>query len=231
MKFLLVALLGILMLCNACAPVYIPNSRQVHLLDHRGELDGNFNAGTNGTDIQGAYAVSDHLGIMAAGSFDKANVKESNSDYHKHHYGELGLEYFTSMGKIGRFELGAGMGRGSATAVDHYDFISPRELKATGKYNKLFISSDVGLQTGMLDLGVVARLGNVSFTEFETSSTTYTNTKSATFFEPAALMRLGWKHIKLESQIGFSKPFKKDLAFDYEPFYFSLGLNFNFSTL
>ncbi len=215
----------------ACAPVYLPNSRPAYFLNHQGQIVGNIDLGSNGVDVGAAYAATQHIGIMASGSFYQSKKNHNSPNHQKHQYGEIGIDYFTKLGKYGVWETVGGIGKGTGSALEYYDFISStQKVQATGHYNKLFISSDIGLRTKTIDLGLSLRLGNVMFTKFQTNSATYSNNKSALFWEPAAVVRVGGKNIKLESQIGFSKPFDENLAFQYEPIFWTFGLNFNFST-
>lgn len=225
-------LMALLPVSQACAPVYIPTARHAHQLDHNGELSGAVLMGTNGVDAQAAFAVSDHVGIAGAGSF--GDNAEGTEDYHEHSYGELAIEYFSPIGKIGRFELLGGGGSGSATSVDKYGFTgTSKEVQATGKYNKLFLQSNIGLETNAIEMGVALRLGHVMFTEFETSSNTYDEFDAGTFFEPALYARLGWENIKIEGQVGTTGLLQdeEDIIFDYRPALVSVGLHFNLSTL
>jgi len=219
------------LLLAGCAPVYIPSAQQTHLLDKKGETSFAVYTGINGVDVQAAYAFSDDFGAQAAGSFGKHEEK-GNNDYQSHKYGEVGLQYYHGFGN-GRFELMGGFGFGSATAVDNFDFFeTPNQIKATGKYNKYYLQPNIGVESGIFEGGLALRLGHVVFTEFETNSSRYTQNKSATFFEPALFARLGWKNIKIEGQLGFSRPLNgdSDVGFDYEPAIFSLGLHLNFDT-
>lgn len=220
-----------LMAIQACAPVYIPSARHTHQLDHKGELSGAAFVGTNGIDLQGAYAVSDRFGFAGAASFGD-NEEEGNEDYHEHSYGEIAVEYFRVIGNIGRFELLGGAGLGSATSVDNYAFSgTDRAVQATGRYNKLFLQSNIGLETDWVETGLALRLGQVRFTEFETSATTYEEAEAGTFFEPALYARLGWKNIKIEGQLGTADLLQEEVAFDYRPALVSLGIHLNLSTL
>ncbi len=229
-NLLLLFTVPIILLQSACAPVYVPNTRHTPLLDDKGEVHAAVHGGTNGADVQAAIAVSNSVGLVAAGSFGTNEGSGSlDADYHKHSYGELGLAYFKPFGKIGRFEALGGAGLGTAEAVNQYDFFGPQEVQATGNYRKYFVQGNLGVETGALEAGVALRLAQVVFTEFEASNVTHDQTESGTFFEPAAFARLGWKNIKLESQLGVSGLLQDEVAFDYETILFSLGIHFQFN--
>lgn len=216
---------------SACAPVYNPSARHTHLLDQKGEVHASVQAGTNGMDMQGAYAVSDNVGFVAAASWLSTNGSSdyTGSDFHEHRYGELGLSYFETFGKAGRIEVLGGFGMGEAESIDRYDFFGPQEVRATGKFNKLFLQGNAGIETGALETGVAVRLSQVTFTEFKTSDESYGEKESGAFFEPAAFVRLGWQNIKIESQLGIAGPINGDVPFDYVSALFTVGLHFSFN--
>ena len=216
-----------------CAPVYVPSARHTHQLNEKGEASFSGHSGTNGADFQLAYAVTDHIGVLGAASFARDDERE-DQDFHKHTYGEIGVQYHDNIGGIGRFEFLSGFGRGSASSVDTYTFDdSPSEIRATGKYGKFFVQPNIGLETDIVDAGLAFRFGHVIFTEFETSNATYNENESATFFEPGLFVRRGWQTVKLEGQIGYSVPMQDEnqVAFDYEPFFLSLGIQLKLDDL
>lgn len=222
----------LLFLFQACAPIYVASSHQTPLLDKKGELNGKVQAGTHGIDVQGAYAFSDHLGMTAAGSFAELEAVQGgtvNENYHKHSYGEAALTYFRPIGGIGRFEIMSGLGLGESSAVETLTF-SGAEERTTGKYNKLFVQSNIGLETNFIEAGLALRLAQVTFTEFATETLIYEETEGGTFFEPAAFVRLGWKNIKLESQVGVNALLQEDAYFPYQMMHFSMGINVNLNT-
>jgi hypothetical protein len=92
----------------------------------------------------------------------------------------------------------------------------------------LFLQSNIGLETSWIETGLALRLAHVTFTEFETSSTTFSESESGTFFEPALFARLGWENVKIEGQVGTAGLFQdeQDVSFTYRPALISLGLHF-----
>lgn len=227
-KVILSLLIGVLFSISGCASVYIPSAQHTHLLDKKGEVHVAGHGGTNGVDIHGAYALSDRVGVIGAASFGSSG--EEGDDFHEHSYIELGADYFRPLGKIGRYEALAGLGVGSAEAVAQYNAFGPQEVQATGDYTKVFVQNNVGLETGPLEAGLALRLGQVVFTEFETSEMRSDESESGTFFEPSIFARLGWKNVKIESQVGVSAPLQESVAFDYRVLNISMGLHFWFNT-
>lgn len=228
-RIILSLLTVVLFSISGCASVYIPSAQHTHLMNKKGELHAAAYGGTNGTDIQGAYAISDRMGLVAAASFGSSD-EEGDDDYHKHSYIELGATYFRPLGNIGRYEALGGLGAGSSESVTQYNFFGPQKVQATGDYTKIFVQNNFGLETGPLETGLALRLSHVVFTEFETSGMTYNESEAGTFFEPAIFARLGWKNVKVETQVGVLGPLQESVAFDYRVLNISLGLNFWINT-
>ena len=178
-----------------------------------------------------AYAVSDKFGFFGSGSLKSDEASgNSDTDFHEHRYGEMGAIYYRPFGDIGRFEALAGLGFGEAEAVDQYEVFGPQQVRATGLYNKFFTQANIGLETDPFETGLALRMGQVTFTEFETSNNSLQGSESGTFFEPAVFARLGWQNLKLESQLGIAGLLQDEVAFDYESLFFSVGLHFQLDT-
>ncbi len=234
-RHIIYTVLAVFLFLQGCAPIYVPNASHSHLLDKKKEFNANARAGTNGFDLHGAYAFSDNLGVVGGASFGSQEVTHSdgsvNEDFHEHTYGELGMTYFRPFGKIGRFELLGGLGFGSSSSVDDFDFLNlnqGEEVRTTGKYNKVFGQSNIGIETGFVEAGLAVRLAQITFTEFETNSQIITEAESGTFFEPAAFARFGSNNFQVEAQYGVATPLNRDeLPFSFEPFWLSVGVNIN----
>src|SRR5687767_1839211 len=74
-NFFLIALVALIF--SACAPVYVPNSRNSPMFTKAGEFQGSIQFG-NGIDAQGAVSVTNHIGLM--GNFSYANNKSPDPD-------------------------------------------------------------------------------------------------------------------------------------------------------
>ncbi len=221
------AVISIVMM-SACAPVYVPTAKHTPMLEEKGEMDLALQGGTNGFDVQGAYAITDKLGVIGAVSASDTEGSSSNSD-HKHFVVEGGLDYFKKLGERGRFEAIGGLGFGTSEAKGEYNFQGTQTLTAKGSFSKYFLQSNIGLETKAADVGLALRMTQMVFSKFETSGTTYNDTKTGTFFEPSIFARLGWKKLKIETQLGFSAPFQQNLDFQYEPFTLSLGVRYSWN--
>lgn len=207
---------------GSCAPAYIPNTVNAPLLSNKGELQMSVYSGLSGIDPQIAYAVTDNIGIMFNGSYSN-RTSDSTDNYHRHLFGEVGLGYYRKMGDKWRVEAYGGAGLGKIQA--EYE-------------NGLWASkSDVNnfrafLQPG---IGFTTKVGGISFNPRFAAVSLYQagGTRSVgVFVEPTMTGKVGYKFIKAVAQVGFSVPFIQDqVMFNYNPFIFSLGLQFNINNI
>lgn len=197
-----------------CAPVYVPTVINQPLFKEKGDFKASLHGGISGWDLQSAYAVTDHIGIMAQGSFENFNSDETDN-YHHHIFGEVGGGYFKALGEFGRLEAygGAGIGKinvlnGSGYAQDYSDAI----------LGKVFIQPGIGIASDYVDLSFAPRI----VWAFIQDESDYRN---RVFFEPAITGKVGYKKVKGVLQVGFSAPIGKTaLDFAYQPFIISFGI-------
>ncbi|MBK0402757.1 hypothetical protein I5M27_07150 [Adhaeribacter sp. BT258] len=105
---------AIALLASSCSSVYMPNTPNTPMLSAKGELysGGHINLKGNAS-FTSAYAVSDHIGIMANGSFMNQN---RDKKAFRHNILEAGGGYFTTFGEKNNrvLEIYGGLGRGSS---------------------------------------------------------------------------------------------------------------------
>lgn len=228
---LFVLLLGVsLPAITGCAPVYVPNTVHSPMLEGQGEVQVGGYLGSSGIDLQGAVALTDHVGVSADFSYadqeQEAEDESIGSDVHNHRFGEVGLGYFTDAGEAGRFEVYGGYGRGSAEATDEYEFFGSQSVTATGRYDRFFLQPAMGITVGPLTLNGAIRLVRVRFFEFETSREIFSENRAQFFVEPAGGVQIGTRTVRFGTQIGVSQPFTpaSDVAFHHQPIWLSVGV-------
>ncbi|MDZ7682360.1 MAG: hypothetical protein U5J63_11775 [Fodinibius sp.] len=213
--------------------MYVPSARHTHQLNEKDEFVAAGYAGSNGTDVQLAYAATDHIGILAAVSF--RNAQHDEGEFNRNHrYGELGMQYHYELGEMGRVEFITGYGRGSSTSDNFWaSDSSSRDGRVTGDYHKIFLQPNIGLESSWVETGLALRIGYVGYLDFRPDLPSRSDNTSATFFEPAFYLRLGSEDIKVEGQVGYSSVIQReqDLAFGYEPLFVSLGMHLRLSTI
>ena len=97
---------------SSCSSVYMPNVPNTPMLTKQGEFSGGGHVSLKGnTSINGAYAVSDHVGLLFSGSV--MNNKRRTKDF-THKIIEIGGGYFNTFGPDNNriIEVYAGVGKG-----------------------------------------------------------------------------------------------------------------------
>jgi hypothetical protein len=109
-------LLG-LPLLSSCASVYFPPPAAAPMLTQKGEFSGGLHTNWKANvSAQGAYAVGEHVGLIATGSFLHTNGRRKIYDQD---FGEVGAGYYTRFGadqsRILEVYAGAGLGKSKLT--------------------------------------------------------------------------------------------------------------------
>lgn len=215
----------------SCTPIYIPNVINAPLPGQKGDFTTGLHGGTNGSDLQFSYAINDYLAVMLNGSYDKKNSNDTAfNDHYAHLYGEAGVGYYIPFGTSGRFDIFTGFGSGYGAADNEYLFIDTQRVFASGFYNRFFLQTDFGTSTEAFDGGLSLRATSVNFYKYKSDNKTTKHSVSQVFIEPALFGRIGFKWVKLQSQIGLAVPIGNQNFDDWQPLIFSMGVfvNLNF---
>ena len=225
----------IILIASGCAPVYVPNARNSPLFTKAGEFQGSMGVG-NGIDLQGAVAVTNHIGVMANYSYEDRNSNEyaitgdyDEDEYHYHQFFEAGLGYFENQGSW-CYEVFAGYGKGEGASYDSYSWNSGLNTIATGKYERFFIQPAFGLNKKMVHVSFIPRISIVDFKEFSDDVTSYKiDSHPDVFFEPAVEGRVNLinNNFFFGFQLGTSIPVSS-VFYDVRPVQFSTGIGFRF---
>jgi hypothetical protein len=214
---LLATLVITILIFTSCAPAYIPNVVNSPMFSNEGEFQGSVHTGLSGFDPQLAYAVTDHIGVMANGSF--ANwTSDSTDNFHKHQFFEAGLGYYTKVRTKGRLEVYGGYGFGKLETNSGSDlFLAYTKVNSS----RVFIQPAIGIASNVFDGSFATRLVMLNLSQYNETNIGY-------FAEPVLTGKIGYKYVKVIGQFGISIPLNDTkIDFDYEPFIFSLGLQFN----
>jgi len=219
--------LVVLLFAYGCAPVYVPNVRNSPMFTKAGEFQASAQVG-NGLEIQSAFAVSDHVGVMSNYSYINATDPDNEEDYIQHRIFEGAIGYFTNRDDS-FFEVFAGYGRGKGTTFESYEFFGSESLAATGRYHRYFIQPAFGQNKEAFQFSFAPRLSMVDFYEFanELASTTIEE-DAKFFFEPAFIGRYNFAHnrIFVTFQTGVSLGMSENVYFDRRTFQLAGGLGF-----
>jgi hypothetical protein len=131
-----------IVLLSGCSSIYIPSVPNTPMLTEQGEIAAGAHVSLNGNfNFNSAYAVSNHIGVIANGSY--VNNERTKKDT-KHKTIEIGGGYYDTFGPNNNriFEVYAGIGSGKSGLVrrdeDENDVLVTTETREA-KYDKKFI--------------------------------------------------------------------------------------------
>ncbi len=101
---------------SSCASLYFPPPPHAPLLTHKGEAYGSVSTNLqNNFALQGAYAVTNHLGV--AGTFSSLHRSKSRKTENLD-FGELSVGYFTRLSDKRVLEVYVGAGGGATERIE-----------------------------------------------------------------------------------------------------------------
>lgn len=209
--------------------------------------DSGYRSGHNGSSFGADLAFSpvNHLGLIASyrSIHNKSITEDRGTDYTKYggefngHRWEGGIGYFTTFGRLGKFETYAGYGRGE---IRRRGITNP-ERDYNTDYNRIFIQPALGFSNNVVSITGGIRFAYQKYVNFRSDNPnlrytildkyTREDVEGATvgFLEPFINAEVGWKYIKFNAQTGCSGQIFGSSVSGNLPFYFSLGLAFHFA--
>jgi hypothetical protein len=198
---------------TSCRIMYVPNSQNVPMLEEKGDLK----VGITTKDIQVAYGINNHLGIMANGYYNKNDWSLLSGTYENKYLStrslvEGGLGYYTTLGDKGRFEVYGGAGYGHVNY--NYDLLYNDTLTESNSFGinmlRTFIQPAIGTQSDNFGFSFSTRFAAVNFSGLD--STGYSEAELVSeglneleqnmfiFIEPAITLRVGVKYVQFQLQ-------------------------------
>ena len=235
----LVAISGLLVSCTHYH--YTPNTNNVPLLKSKGE--GKINANYYSTDeadggeLQGAFAIGKHTGIMvnvlSAGSDHSISSEFYDEEYGRGYYAEAGVGYFTPVNNSKWiFETYTGFGIGSIK-----NGYSNSETARTG-IKKIFVQPSIGYAGKGLEFALSSKLSWVNLNIRNSTVTAANNwadllpinyireNPSSILWEPGIMIRGGFKGLMITANYTASVNLLE--AWQQENYAFGLGLSIPF---
>lgn len=227
------ALLG----SGGCKTVYVPNTVNVPLLEQRHELRASLAA----NNAQVAYAVTDHVGLMANGFLESDDVDRAadSGQAGSGYLFEGGAGYFTSLPGHVVAETYGGVGLGH---VQHDNWETSGGVRSDYSFEasglKLFLQPSIGITRSWFDAALSVRA--VALRAVGTVASNYPEARLREddllgldqhtwgFVEPAVTVRAGWKWVKGFVQLGRS--FKlNDAEINRRESFLTVGLHLTFA--
>ncbi|MET4080494.1 hypothetical protein ABIB40_000434 [Pedobacter sp. UYP30] len=191
----------IVFLFSGCSSVYMPNVPNTPMLSKQGEFSGGAHTSLKGNaSVNGAYAVSDHVGLLISGS--TMNSSRRAKDF-SHRLIEIGGGYFTTFGNENTriLEIYAGVGKGSSDITYrtyNHDVLQSSEVQKVA-YRKSFLQVNYSSKkSGLLKLfgakfplsyGTALRISQVSMDRFFINGVVQPKEDNV-FFEPIFFTRM-----------------------------------------
>lgn len=239
MKTSTLTLLLLLSICYmGCSPkFYVPNTQNVPLMQSQGQTNLSVAGNGNQVEVQGAYAIIDHMAIQVNGGlFIPKDLDNGNGGSGQ--FVEAGAGYFTPINDHFIFETYGLFGVGSME--NHM----PSTLEAfpgtTGKISagviRYGIQPNFGFYSKYFVVAVSSRIIGLNYSNVK-GSLMYDNVDQVGYLsdnnshfllEPALTIRGGLEKIKLQLQVGGSFNLT-DNDFEQDNSFMSVGLNFNFA--
>ena len=196
---------------TSCSPeIYNANALNVPLLAQKGNAKVSLGITASGegvglynTNLQGAYAISDHIGIMLNGMYHNYTrtytpflSNTPRTDRHKEGFFEAGLGYFGPVGNStkwrGEIYSGWGMGRSKETNPN-----SNEALLLESPYNRLFLQPSIGFVSRYFDAALSSRVSYLSVGKINwVGNTSNGKILRGATFEPCLTLRVGYNKFK-----------------------------------
>ena len=216
-------------LCSCSHYYYVANTKNVPLLREKNEARVTLSYGegnqSSSIDLQGAYAITGKLGILA--NFMTANggtASGQNQNWAKGTCFEGAAGYFKPVNTFGIFEVYGGLG---ASSQHHQYSTGTADLRFT----KVFVQPSFGFTAKWAEAAFSLPLTRVSFNEIhdytysgeESGLERLASNHTSYILEPALTIRGGWKYLKLQFQyVHVLNLTNQDLPFEKDKV--SLGL-------
>jgi hypothetical protein len=176
-RFKLIYFFAATLFCS-CSSVYIPNVPNTPMLSAKGEFSGGAHVSLRGNgNFNGAYAVSNHLGILASGAYMQYDRRRQ---YFKHKLLEAGAGYFDTFGpdnnRIIEIYAGLGSGKTDRTYRGYENNVLVTTEVQEVNYNKTFLQVNYSSKKSSnfhlfgnnypLNYGTALRISHVSMDTF-----------------------------------------------------------------
>lgn len=212
--FLLVA---VCVFASSCKNMYIPNMHNVPMLQEKNE----FRATASAYNYQTAYAVSNHIGVLANGYYRPSNWTITSGDLENEYKSdrfllEGGMGYF---GKIDEGVVADCYGGGGFGNVEYnwdlYDQgVLDDEQRLSANMTRFFVQPSIGYTIDFVDVAFSTRFAALKFNNLKTVNYTTEELIAQNlykidqplylFLEPAFTLRFGFKYIKFHLQTIYS---------------------------
>ena len=197
-------------LAAGCAPVYLPSAAHVPVLRHQGNVAGSGQIGFQGFQVNGAYAVDDHVAVR--GTVHSTLGLEDATYYHLF---STGASVFWAQDDDPRADPKTrGAGLFAALSAEAGVALARGEVQLDGMTEAARNAGTVLRAAGQVDVGYESRVAMAGLSArtvrirvyHDEAPTAGVTRSSAVFLEPLAILRVGPPGLYLEAQGGLWLP-------------------------
>lgn len=216
-------ILGMFFAVTGCVTLYKPNTINSPMLKEKGDLNTSGSIGLSGCglyNLQAAYAISNHAGILADGMYHRRQINSADSAIEKLNmfFGEAGAGYFTTFGdkNAGFFQCYGGGGYGF-TKDKMYD-AGQSYPEVNARYFNVFIQPGLAFVSKHIATAFDLRMNYVNlfnvhaslYDRFEWWNTDFHYYSDTTLnfvnLEPTFTLKAGGEKLKGILQVGVTIP-------------------------
>lgn len=228
----------------SCKTAYKPNMQNVPLFREKGEFRGTI----NNNNLQGAYAVTDKIGVMVNGYYNPSKFTTSSGDIDStgttidseiktsRFLVEGGVGYYKPISDAGVFEVYGGAGYGKIKFDEKYKSFAGDNNTFSANMIRFFVQPSIGLTKENIDFAFSTRIAAVKFGGVDTVNYSVSklqfyniyNIDQQMFFfiEPGVTLRVGPKWAKFHVQAMYSQ-LLSDVELSHKRIAFNMGLHIN----
>ncbi|MGB7220607.1 MAG: hypothetical protein WBD07_17545 [Vicinamibacterales bacterium] len=206
---------GLMLVLAGCSPVYyVPNAHNVPMLQGKGDGTFGVHAASFGGEVQGAFAIAEHIGVMVNVAAMKQQ-DDGDGDGGSGGLFEVGVGYHRNLGSKLVWENYLLLGGGNVE--NHFPSTVAQFPGTTGKLEAKFtrygVQPSIAQHSRFFDSAFSVRLLGLQYRDVSGNLTyagvdqvAYLNSLGSQFLiEPAFTFKAGWDPIKLQLQLGFSQ--------------------------
>jgi hypothetical protein len=155
-------------------------------------------------------------------SYLRSDQDSLTDDYHRHFFIEAGAGYYKPLGEYFLFDTYAGYGIGKINSFQSVDIFTSY---ANTYVNRIFVQPSISFICPYFEAALTPRTVMAMVSQS-------TGRKTGLFVEPTLVLKAGAPNFKITTQFGLSYMLNEyENSFQYQPFIFSIGLQYSLRSI
>lgn len=208
-----------------CSPIYyVPNTQNVPVMKNKGQtnilLAVNSSESTDGTELQGAYGITDQIALQLNADWVKSS---ESSSYGSGKFIEFGPGYYKNLSDHVVFETYGLLGFGSLK-YENSSYDTPQKINAS--FTRFGLQPSISFSSKYFNASLSSRIATLNYNSVSGNFYDVDYLKendSYWLIEPALTVQGGFENIKLQIQFQYSNN-QTNSNFSQDYTLFSLGL-------